>query len=224
MSYILPDGKELMARYDDIISFFEKHYIVGRNIADIRPAALNYQISNLEDIENIINLRTECAIDTDEPVCFIFEDGDTMEIEFSGDGPIILGFNTADLSSHPQYDGYCYHLATLFNHTIGDRIVSIEVEKTERKMLFPSYCGHDMSPEDEGVTEIRLYLGSGKYLAASGWQDFFRFECHLPDSSMDEIEYSKLFSDMRVDALEYIFGDGGVSCKEVSILNGLNRK
>ena len=217
MSYILPDGKELMARYDDILSFFEKHNIVGRNIADIRPAALDYQISNLDDIENIINLRTECAIDTDEPVCFIFEDGDTMEIEFSGDGPIILGFNTADLSSYPQYDGHCYHLATLFDHTIGAGIVSVEVEKAEHKMLFPSYCGHDMSQEDEGVTEIRLYLGGGKYFAASGWQDFFRFECHLPDGRMDEIEYRKLFSDMSIEALVDIFGDVGFSYKEVEL-------
>lgn len=206
MSYQLADGREVTARYDDVVSFFEKHCIAGREIADVRAAELNYLIQTLDEIENVMERSTECGIDTDDSICFVFKDGDSMEMQFCGDGPILLGFNTADLKSYPTYEGQFYRLSTVFFRAIGAEIVRIEAERHLHRMLFPSFRGIDLSQEEEVVTEIKLYLGDGSYLTASGWLDFFRLEHHLPDGRNSKVEYKKLLSDLNTETLIDIFG------------------
>ena len=91
MKYQLPDGRWLMASYEDLYSFFQENIIAGKIIRDIRPFALDYCIRNLDDVEDILNTETQCAIGTDHQICMLFTDNTTLEVEFSGDGPIILG-------------------------------------------------------------------------------------------------------------------------------------
>jgi hypothetical protein len=172
----LDDGRWLMASYADIRGFFERHSIVGRTISDIRPAALDYMIQNLEDLDDIETREGPCAIDTDSQICLIFGDGDHIEIEFSGDGPVILGYNTADLAHYPEFNGYCYKLSTMFHYCLGQRIVDISFVNSSRKMLFPAYKGIDMSGEDDGIKAIRFNLEDGSALIASGNVDWFSLE------------------------------------------------
>ena len=109
MKPMLDDGREPVARFSDAESFFGRNHIVGRVISDIRPAACDSMIGNLAecDLNMIYGVekasRIDCAVETDSQVCILFEDGDHMEIEIPGDGPIILGFNTADFTQYPEY-------------------------------------------------------------------------------------------------------------------------
>lgn len=175
MKHQLPDGRWLMASYEDLYSFFQENIIAGKIIRDIRPFALDYCIRNLDDVEDILNTETECAIGTDHQICMLFTDNTTLEVEFSGDGPIILGYNTADLTAYPQYDGSCYTLGTMFRHCIGKRITEIFFRKTGCRMLFPCYRGIDMSEDDDGVKQLCFFLEDGSYLVAEGNIDYFDF-------------------------------------------------
>ena len=177
MKHQLPDGRWLMASYEELYAFFQENKIIGKVIRDIRPFALNYCIGNLDEVEEVLNTKTQCAIRTDEQICIVFTDNTTLEVEFSGDGPIILGYNTAELSAYPQYNGSCYTLSTMFRHCIGKKITEIVFEKTVGRMLFPRYRGIDMSGDDDGVKQLCFFLDDGSYLLAEGNIDYFAF-CH----------------------------------------------
>ncbi len=204
----LEDGRVLLAAYDDIDAFFKKHNIVGRVISDIIPSEHDYMIRNIDEIEGFEYQYANSVIETDGFVCLVFEDGDTLEVYFSGDGPLVLGFNTAKLDEYPKYDGSCYTLHTLFKYCIGYRIIGLFFEKTDKKMMFPEYCGIDMSEEDEGVEEIYFMLEGGTSLLATSTIDYFRFE-HLirGKRSYTEVKFSELLSELSEAAYNEYFAD-----------------
>jgi len=207
MKHILEDGRELVASYKDIQAFFDRNHIAGRTIRDLRSYENDYMIKNLDDfdIETLSKWTTESAIDTDGQIAIIFSDGDHMEIEFSGNGPILLGFNTADFSKYPEYNGTCYTLRTLFQHCIGRTVDSVFFEKTDRRMEFPAYCGIDMSEDDEGIQEIRLILDDESYLSFSGNIDFFRFMHQKKNGEELRVQYSELLKELSSEMMNRIF-------------------
>lgn len=207
MKHSLPDGRELMVRYDDIKNFFDKNRIIGRTITDIKPAAFDYIIRNIGDIDNVYEADTESAVDTDGQICLIFEDGDDLEIEFSGDGPILLGFNTADFEKYPKPNGNCYTLRTLFKYCLGHKIVDIVFERSDHKMLFPTYCGIDTSAYDEGIDNIKIILDDGSYLLARGSIDYYNFEHHSQSGNELSIPFKELLGELNEETLSWIFDE-----------------
>lgn len=203
----LDDGRMLMAAYDDIKRFFEENNIIGKTIKNIVPARYDYIIQNIEDIEDFLHKEVDSVIDTDGQVCLVFDDGSNFEIEFNGDGPVILGYNAANFDDYEQYDGRCYKLSTLFQHCIGRSIAGVHFEKTDTKMMFPSYCGIDLSEEDDGVNQIRIDLNDGTALVASGSLDWFTFE-HISDiDDYPEVGIPELISELNQEAYEFYFED-----------------
>lgn len=205
MKYLLSDSRELMVRYDDIKEFFDKNSIIGRTITDIKSAMFDYIIQNIGDIDNVYNLNARSAIDTDGQICLLFEDGDNFEIEFSGDGPIILGFNTADFEKYPKFDGNCYALRTLFKHCLGHKIVDIVFEKSDHRMLFPAYHGIDMSAYDEGINHIKIILDDDSYLVARGSIDYYNFEHHSKSGEEMRVPFKELLDELNEETLSLIF-------------------
>ena len=207
MKHTLEDGRILMASYDDIREFFDEYHIAGRTIRDLRSSENDYMIRNLEDfeIEKLEQWTTESAIETDGQIAILFTDGDNLEIEFSGDGPILLGFNTADLSKYPEYDGRCYRLATLFQHCIGRTITKIFFERSDRRMEFPAYCGIDMSADNEGIQEIRLILNDGSYLKAFDHIDWFDFAHMNVNGEEFRVPYTELLKELNPDIRHRLF-------------------
>ena len=205
--YELQDGRLLMASYEDIEQFFAEHNIVGKTIDDIIPFCHDYMIYNISEVNDFINRRTQSLIQTDGCICLIFTDGSNLEIEFCGDGPIILGYNTAKLETYPKYDGTCYTLHTMFQYALGHMIVGIYFEKTDKRMQFPIYCGLDMSSEDEGIKEIRIALNGGTTLMASGALDSFCFEHFMDFGGPVEVKYAELISELNRETYLLHFGD-----------------
>ena len=118
MKHLLPDGRTLMARYDDLREFFDRHAIVGRRIVDIRPADLFCGRYIIDDIDHAYQSETMCTACADNKICLVFEDGDHCEVEFRGEGPILLGFNTANFAEYPVYDGSTFSYRTLFQYVL----------------------------------------------------------------------------------------------------------
>lgn len=206
MKQKLSDGRWIMASYKDIKEFFETNCIKGRKIIDIIPNQLDYMDYQLGAIENVYNLNATSAISTDGQVCLVFEDGDHLEIGFCGDAPIILGFNTADFDKYPQHRGDCYTLKTLFGCSIGQTIKDIVFEKSETRMMFPVYCGIDMSEDDDGIKDIAFVLEDNTYLKASGVVDWFDFEhCEVNGQTIQKIPYKDLFDELNKETLDIIF-------------------
>lgn len=203
----LKDERMLMASYADIERFFSENSIIGKTIEDIVPYRYDYMIQNFGDIEDFINIRTRSAIDTDGHVCILFDDGSNFEIEFCGDGPVIMGYNTADFDSYPEFDGSCYKLSTLFQYCLGHTIVGIHFEKTDKKMCFPSYCGIDMSGEDDGIKEIRFALNGGTTLMASGSLDRFSFEHFMDFGGRVEVKVAELISELNEETYSNYFAN-----------------
>lgn len=187
----------LMASVEDVKAFFDDNAICGKTIQDLRPFAFDYMIQNLDEIEDIEQKQTESAITTDRQICILFTDGSHMEIEFPGNGPMILGYNTADFSKYPQYDGSCYTLTTMFRHCIGKKIIGISVIRSNEKMLFPCYKGIDMSEDDDGIKEIRLALDDNSYLSAAGVVDFFNFSHYLTQAKCATVSFKDLLNELQ---------------------------
>ena len=205
--YILKDGRSLLASYDDLEKFFAENNIIGKIIEDIVPYCYDYMIRNIAEVDDFVNLRTQSAVDTDGRICLAFTDGSNLEIEFSGDGPIILGYNTANFEEYPKYDGSCYTLHTMFRFAIGHTIVGIHFEKTDKKMQFPEYYGMDMSKEDDGIKEIRIALNGGTTLMASGISDYFRFEHFMDFGGPVEVKYADLINELNKETYLEYFGE-----------------
>ncbi len=201
MKHKMPDGRELMAAITDIEGFFREHSIVGRVIADMRPSELDYIIGNLCDMENIYETACSCGIETDGCICIIFDDGDSMEAEFSGSGPVLLGFNTADLPRYPEPNGDIYAVRTMFGGCIGRRIVSIELE-VSGSMMFPCYRGMDMSEDDDGVYRIKFLLDDGTTLALQGWIDYFQIEHLDSNGELVYVPMKRLLDELDEQHLE----------------------
>lgn len=206
---VLDDGRELMASFDDIDNFFRKNKILGRTIIDIKGAAYDYMIGNLEDLDDIWNSQCSCGIETDSQVCIIFEDGDNMEVEFIGDGPKILGFNTAKFENYPKEDGSCYTLHTMFEKALGKKIVDIRFEKTEFHMSFSAYNGIDMSAEDDGIDHIEFVLSDDTVLRAGGWLDFYSFEHKNLNGEDIYVPFRNLLIELNRKTVDRIFADDG---------------
>ena len=198
MKHLLSDGRTLMASVEDVKSFFDDNAICGKIIKDIRPFVFDYMIQNLDEIEEIEQEQTESAITTDGQICILFTDGSHMEIEFPGNGPMILGYNTADFSKYPQYDGTCYTLATMFRHCIGKKIIGVSVKRSNEKMVFPCYKGIDMREDDDGIKEIRLTLDDDSYLSAAGVVDFFNFSHHVSQLECATVSFRDLLNELKV--------------------------
>ena len=187
-SYVFPDGRELMCSPEYVKEFFIKNTIVGKRIKNILPGAYDYILGDLGKDDYNENAKTFCGIDTDEPICLVFEDGHTLEVEVCGDGPVILGFDTAELNKYPKPDGSCYTLHTLFSSIIGQKITEIKFEKTNKPMQFPSFCGKTIQDE-EHVYRICFLLEDGNHLIADGCHDFFSVSLKKPNG---EYVYSKM--------------------------------
>lgn len=59
-------------------------------------------------------------------------------------------------------------------------------------MLFPCYCGIDMSKEDEGIKNISVVLEDGSYLNFEGQEDFFNIEHFKEDGTCLMIDVDQL--------------------------------
>lgn len=200
--YTLDDGSELMASFDDVDAFFKEHKIVGRRIVDVLPSEYDYRVRNLNDIDDVWNVSLPCGIMTDGRLCFLFEDGDTLEIEFCGEGPVILGFNTANVENYPKPDGLCYTLRTMFSGCLGRRICEVKYARSDARMIFPEYHGIDMSADDEGVREIRFMLDDMKQIVFKGNVDWFDVSLLGPDGDDWYVPARPLLEELSEEGLE----------------------
>lgn len=208
MKQLMADGRTIMARYGDIRDFFDTHRIVGRQIADIRPFLIDYRVrfmDEFDDIEDAEQMLMFTAIQTDGQVCIVFEDGDSCEVEIPGEAPIILGLNTVDWSQYPVYDGSCYSLRTMFRGIVGRTVTEVRIMQTDSRMEFPSYCGIDMSEDDEGVRSIQWVLDDGTYIEFEGSVDWFCVGHYTADGGDVYIPLAELLKEMDEQSIFEMF-------------------
>ena len=172
----MEDGSYLMAKGKDILTFFKQNQIVGKTITGIFPEEMDYGIGNwdevLAEIDDISTSTNECAIETAGFVFLELNCGDWMGIQFSGSGgPVILRMTSGN-RPYPKIPADLFSLNTMFHGCRGKKITKVIVDRNHEKMLFPCYCGIDMSEEDEGVWRIRLILEDGRQVAFCGSFDW----------------------------------------------------
>lgn len=178
---LLHDGRRLMANKAEIMAFMEKHHIVGSTIVGIYPQEMDYGIGNwdelMEEWGGFPPGDSPCSITTDGSIFLEMDNGEWLEIEFSGDGPVILNMVPKG-RPYPEIPDHLFALNTVFHQCRGKQIVDVKVDvRSEHNgMMFPCYRGIDMSAEYDGMWRIRLVLEDGNSLAFSGWIDFFNFE------------------------------------------------
>ena len=182
MKRILEDGRTLMASYDDINEFFQTNNIIGKEISDILLSEACYMAFDYEEDDDYPDNVADCFLEMDDPVCIAFTDGTNLEVEYCGDGPIILGYNTAKIKEYPKNKGIKFPFQNMFKYGIGKKITDIQFEKSDERMMFPEYRGINMSEDDDGIAEIRFVLDDDTALVANGFIDYFDFG-HIKNSN-----------------------------------------
>lgn len=198
MRHILPNNRTPMIASADILDYFNSHPIIGRTITDILPSEYDYRISNFDDLLDEMDMDiavTDSSIVTDGFVCLQLDDGHSVEINFSGEGPAVLGYDSYEPIESPM-PGYYYRLSTMFAGCLGKRIVGIAFGFTDKAMQFPCYCGIDMSADYDGVCAIRLVLDDNSILEFSGWIDYSTCALLKPDGEPYDIKMKDLLADM----------------------------
>ena len=175
----MADGRYLMARKVDIQAFFDWHSIVGKTITGIFPEDMDYGFSTMDDEEELDyskHIMTPCCIQTDGLISVELDYGEQFEIAFSGQGPVILNTVPESQASNPAIPSNLFSLNMMFRNCLGKRVAEVSIEQHDQKMIFPCYCGIDMSAEDEGVCGIRLVLEDESCLVFSGSCDWNQME------------------------------------------------
>lgn len=217
MKHQLKDGRYLMASWQDIHDFFIEHGIVGKTITEIIPKYYDFRCGNLDAIDRVYALNEYSNIITDGQICIVFSDETHLELFFLGDGPVLLGYNTADFTTYSKYDGENYNIQTLFQDSFGRTITDIYFEKSDTPMKFPVYYGErsfadddgiDMSEDDDGIKYIDFLLDDGTRLRGEGSFDEFGF-AHLDAEGkfLQKVPYQQLFNEMKLETLEEIYRD-----------------
>ncbi len=160
-SYVFPDGRELMCSPEYVEEFFSKYGFYGKRISDIRLGAYDYILNDTDENTTTENGSISCAISTDAPICLVFEDERTLEIQVKGGTPILLGCCTADLETYPRLNT----LRNLFKSVIGHKIMDINLKSSSEPMRYPSYYGKTLE-SDEHVIAISFFLENGSILVA----------------------------------------------------------
>lgn len=194
----MADGRYLMARKADMLTFFDQHHIVGRTITGIFPGEMDYGFSAMDDdaeLEYPASVMFPCGIQTDGIISVEFNDWDQLEIAFTGAGPVILNMVPADRTSNPKIPCDLYSLNTMFHNCLQKKITEVIIDQDDRKMMFPCYNGIDMSAEDEGIWRIRLILEDGNCLAFSGSVDWGELELLDRDGEPMEVPVAWLRPD-----------------------------
>ena len=182
---IMDDGRRLMANKADIMEFMEQHNIVGRTICGVYPELMDYGIGNWDELMDewggVPQGSGPVCFNTDGSVFIAMQNDEWLEIEFSGEGPVILNMLPPMLPygrPAPKVPVDLFSLNTVFQQCYRKKIVDIQVDvRTDHDgMMFPCYRGIDMSSEYDGMWRIRLVLEDGNCLAFYGNFDFFGFE------------------------------------------------
>lgn len=198
MKHTFPNNRTLMISSADIFDYFNSHSIIGRTIIDILTSEYDYRIGNFDDLVDEMDMNiavTESSIVTDGYVCLKLDDGHSVEIQFSGEGPVVLGYDSYEPIESPM-PGYYYHLRTMFAGCLGKRIVGIVFGFTDKEMQFPCYCGIDMSADYDEVCSICLVLDDNSILEFSGWIDYSSCVLLKPNGEPYDVKITVLLSDM----------------------------
>ena len=73
------------------------------------------------------------------------------------------------------------------------------------KMEFPSYCGIDMSEDDEGVRSIQWILDDGTYIEFEGSVDWFCVGHYTADGEDVYIPTADLLKEMNEESIFDMF-------------------
>lgn len=111
----------------DILDYFNSHPIIGRIITDVLPSEYDYRIGNFDDLVDEMDMNiavTDSSIVTDGFVCLKLDDGHSVEINFSGEGTAVLGYDSYE-PIEISMPGYYYRLNTMFAGCLSKRIIGI---------------------------------------------------------------------------------------------------
>ena len=198
MKHNLPNNRTLMIASADILDYFNSHPIIGRTITDILPTEYDYRIGNFDDLVVEMDMEiaiTDSSLVTDGFVCLMLDDGHSVEILFSGEGPAVIGYDSYEPIQIPM-PGHYYQLRTILAACIGKRITGIVFGFTDKELQFPCYRGVDMSADYDGVCSIRLVLEDGSVLEFSGWIDYSSCVLLRPDGEPYDVKIKDLLADM----------------------------
>lgn len=118
----------------DILNYFNSHLIIGRAITDVLLSEYDYRIGNFDDLVDEIDMNIvviDSSIVTDGFVCLKQDDGHSVEINFSGEGPVVLGYDLHKPIDEPM-PGYYYCFSIMFAGCIGKRIVGMVFGFTDK--------------------------------------------------------------------------------------------
>lgn len=127
---------------EEVTAFVHEQKLIGRTIKDIQAVGYGYDwgYDYFYDIIKAIyendrkaleSMDFPCSIEIDEPLLFLFEDGDILGIDFSDTSSIRMEMNTLPWGIHPCINNKNFHANQLFRDLLGSRISNIMISPRE---------------------------------------------------------------------------------------------
>lgn len=127
---------------EEVTAFVHDQKLLGRTIKDIQAIGYGYHLDYYDCFHDIIeaiykedrkaldSLDFPCAIEIDEPLLILFEDGDILGIDFSDASSIRMEMNTLPWGSRPIINPKNFHADRLFRDILGSRISNIIISSS----------------------------------------------------------------------------------------------
>lgn len=161
---------------EEVTAFVHEQKLVGRTIRDIQAVGFAYDWNFHDCFHDIIeaiykkdrkaldSMDFPCAIEIDEPLLILFEDGDILGIDYSENSSIRMEMNTLPWGISPCINRKNFHADRLFKDILGSRISNIILSSSisTNPWDFPGWHGLD---------EQSSYLQSFSFICQGCGQD-----------------------------------------------------
>ncbi|MBQ7696062.1 MAG: hypothetical protein IJT50_13185 [Lentisphaeria bacterium] len=164
---------------EEVTAFVHEQKLIGRIIKDIQTVGYGYDFLRgdcfidifeaicKKDHKSLDSMDFPCAIEIDEPLLILFEDGDILGIDFSDASSIRLEMNTLPWRIRPCINPKNFHADRLFKDILGSRISNIIISSS-------------IKPSDTALTDLD---------EQPSYLDSFSFICHGEGSkAADQLE------------------------------------
>ncbi len=159
---------------EEVTAFVHEQKLIGRTIKDIQAVGHGYDLRYdyfydiikaiyNKDRKALDSMDFPCAIEIDEPLLILFEDGDILGIDYSDSSSIRMEMNTLPWGISPRIRKN-FHADRLFKDILGSRISNIILSSSisTNPWDFPGWHGLD---------EQSSYLQSFSFICQGCGQD-----------------------------------------------------
>ncbi|MDR1976320.1 MAG: hypothetical protein LBQ18_04955 [Campylobacteraceae bacterium] len=197
---------DILQAPQEVYEAFSKLGLLGKKIASIKSVGHGYSIGDYsygdlsgcydeEPLDEDENTPCPMAVEIDEPMIIVFEDGERFEIDYSEASSVMMAKNTLPIDIKAGINFRNFDASKLFSPCIGQTIIGIKVTPSEYYPYdFTGSYGMAIDYNQEAyIKKMDIYLDGNMKLSFSSWYDY-GYMC-LTD--MDDNKLQTTFGELK---------------------------